>query len=56
MGLAYHYIYGAWNSKSVIKIDNAKPAFIAFDAFPQDDFKEYNIVIYVPLNLIEELQ
>jgi len=48
LGLAYHYIYGAWNEKSEIKINQALPAFIIFDSFP-DGLKEHNIAIYVPL-------
>ncbi|MDZ5761790.1 AraC family transcriptional regulator C-terminal domain protein [Candidatus Cyrtobacter comes] len=36
MGLAYHYIYGAWLSKSAVKIDDTKPAFIMIDNFPSN--------------------
>lgn len=49
LGLAYHYIYGAWNNKSQTKIDHSKVAFMVFDTFPQE-FGEYGVVIYVPLN------
>lgn len=48
MGLAYHYIYGAWLNKSTIKIDYKNPAFIVMDKFP-DNFQEQNVSIYVPL-------
>ncbi|MCC8398519.1 MAG: AraC family transcriptional regulator [Rickettsia endosymbiont of Labidopullus appendiculatus] len=48
MGLAYHYIYGAWLNKSTIKIDDTKPAFMMMDKFP-DNFEEYRVSIYVPL-------
>lgn len=48
LGLAYHYIYGAWLNKSMIKIDNKNPAFMAMDKFP-DNFQEQNVSIYVPL-------
>lgn len=51
LGLAYHYIYGAWNTKSNIKINNTKHAFIAFDAFPHE--LEHKLAIYVPLNYNE---
>ncbi|MCS5712452.1 helix-turn-helix domain-containing protein [Candidatus Berkiella aquae] len=45
LGLAYHYIYGAWPLHQKIK---SLPAFMVFDAFPQA-FKEERIAIYVPL-------
>lgn len=48
LSLAYHYIYGKWSETSTIKIDKTKPAFIAFDDFP-DALKEQNILIHVPL-------
>ncbi len=48
MGLAYHYIYGAWLNKSAIKIDDKNPAFMVMDKFP-DNFEESNVSIYVPL-------
>ena len=48
LGLAYHYIYGKWSETSAIKINNNKPAFIAFDSFP-DALKEQKILIHVPL-------
>ncbi len=48
MGLAYHYIYGAWLNKSAIKIDDKNPAFMVMDKFP-DNFQEQNVSIYVPL-------
>ncbi len=48
MGLAYHYIYGAWLNKSAIKIDDKNPAFMVIDKFP-DNFQEQNVSIYMPL-------
>src|SRR3990167_205663 len=48
LGLAYHYIYGKWLETSPSKIDKTKPAFMAFDDFP-DPIKEQNILIHVPL-------
>lgn len=48
LGLAYHYIYGAWLETSGFKISFEKPAFLVFDQFP-DGFKEQTLAIYVPL-------
>ncbi len=48
MGLAYHYIYGTWSSKSSKQIDDNNSAFMLMDRFP-DDFNEYYVGIYVPL-------
>lgn len=48
MGLAYHYLYGAWRNKSSKQIDDKNSAFILMDRFP-DDFSEYYVEIYVPL-------
>ena len=48
MGLAYHYIYGAWINKSSVKIDDTKPAFMMMDKFP-DTFEEQRVSIYVPI-------
>lgn len=48
MGLAYHYIYGAWLNKSPVKIDDRKPAFMLMDKFP-DNFEESRVSIYVPI-------
>jgi DNA gyrase inhibitor GyrI len=50
LGLAYHYIYGKWSETSIIKINNTKPAFIAYDGFP-DALQEQKILIHVPLIL-----
>jgi AraC-like DNA-binding protein/DNA gyrase inhibitor GyrI len=47
LGLAYHYIYGKWQ-ESAIKINQAVPAFISFDNFP-DGIKEQKLFIHVPL-------
>lgn len=55
LGLAYHYIYGKWSDPSQTKIDKAKPAFLAFDSFP-DAFKEQIILIHVPLNSMKCLR
>jgi len=46
MGLAYHYIYGAWLNKSATKIDSTKPAFMMMDKFP-NNFEESRVSIYV---------
>jgi AraC family transcriptional regulator len=48
MGLAYHYIYGAWLNKSAVKIDYTKQAFMIMDKFP-NNFEESRVSIYVPL-------
>lgn len=48
MGVAYHYIYGAWQSGSPVKIDVQKTAFMLFETFPKD-FDEHAVSIYVPL-------
>lgn len=48
MGLAYHYIYGAWLNKSATKIDSTKPAFMMMDKFP-NNFEESRVSIYVPI-------
>lgn len=48
MGLAYHYIYGAWLNKSSVKIDDTKPAFMMMDKFP-NNFEESRVSIYVPI-------
>jgi predicted transcriptional regulator YdeE len=48
MGLAYHYIYGAWLDKSTVKIDYTKPAFMMMDKFP-NNFEESRVSIYVPI-------
>jgi DNA gyrase inhibitor GyrI len=50
MGLAYHYIYGAWRNKSAIKIDDTNPAFMMMDKLP-NNFEEYHVSIYVPLKI-----
>lgn len=39
LGLAYHYIYGAFSKKSRIKINTSTVAFMVFDKFP-DGLKE----------------
>lgn len=49
LGLAYHYIYGKWLESSDRKINQAVPAFMLFDGFPES-FSEQSIVIYVSLN------
>ncbi len=48
IGLAYHYIYGSWLDKSIVKIDGTKPAFMIMDKFP-NDFSEQCVSIYVPI-------
>lgn len=48
LGLAYHYIYGAWHAISGIKIAEDKPAFIVFDIFPEG-LEEYTVALYVPV-------
>lgn len=48
LGLAYHYIYGAWNTASPIKIDHTHPAFMVFDKFPHD-LDKHTVAIYVPI-------
>jgi AraC family transcriptional regulator len=48
MGLAHHYIYGAWLNKSAVKIDDTKPAFMMMDTFP-NNFEESRVSIYVPI-------
>ncbi len=48
MGLAYHYIYGAWLNKSSVKIDDIKSAFMIMDKFP-NNFEESRVSIYVPI-------
>ncbi len=41
-GMAYHYIYGKWQTNSDIKINNTIPAFFVVDHFPMP-FKEENV-------------
>lgn len=48
MGLAYHYIYGAWLNKSSVKIDHINSAFMIMDKFP-NNFEESAVSIYVPI-------
>ncbi len=48
LGLAYHYIFGAWNNTNNNSIDHARPAFIIFDQFPSN-FKKQNLIISVPI-------
>ena len=48
LGLAYHYIYGAWSEKSTNKINLQIPAFIGLDKFPCG-FDVDNLSISVPL-------
>lgn len=48
LGLAYHYIYGAFLKKSSIKINTSAVAFMVFDKFP-DGLKEHILAIYVPI-------
>lgn len=49
LGLAYHYIYGAWNQKSQEIINPDIPAFMVFNDFPINELKEQQAAIYVPL-------
>ncbi len=49
VGLAYHYIFGQWADKSAIKINEAKPAFILFDSFPEAT-NGHDLIIHVPMN------
>jgi AraC family transcriptional regulator len=48
VGLAYHYIYGAWLNQSAVKIDDTKPAFMMMNKCP-DNFEESRVSIYVPI-------
>lgn len=48
LGLAYHYIYGQWQSESTIKINKTIPAFVVFDSFPSA-LKEHKLMIHVPV-------
>lgn len=49
LGLAFHYIYGAWQQKSGESIAKDKVPFTVFDAFP-DVAKTDHMQIYVPLD------
>tara|TARA_B100000989_G_scaffold298815_1_gene290137 strand:- start:80475 stop:81287 length:813 start_codon:yes stop_codon:yes gene_type:complete len=48
LGLAYHYIYGKWETVSEYDIDHSKPAFTCFENIPTG-MDEERIKIYVPL-------
>ena len=61
LGLAYHYIYpvyviaplyNSWLDSAKIKINDAAPAFIVFDKFP-DGLQDQNFAIYIPLRSIQ---
>lgn len=50
LGMAYHYIYGAWQERSCYNVDYAKPAFQVFDDFPMPS-KDESVLIYVPVKV-----
>lgn len=48
LGLAYHYIYGKWSTQYGLNINHTIPAFIAFSGFPEDEFNDVTLALYVP--------
>lgn len=49
LGMAYHYIYGAWAHQSPVHMSTTLPAFMVFGTFP-DALENQHVAIYVPLN------
>lgn len=50
LGLAYHYIFGAWCEKSKYVIDSNRKSFTCFEKFPEANSDE-RIIINVPINI-----
>jgi AraC-like DNA-binding protein/DNA gyrase inhibitor GyrI len=48
LGMAYHYIYGAWARQKGVVIQKDQPTFVVMDRFP-DPFQEHSLCLYTPL-------
>lgn len=49
LGVAYHYIYGKWQTESKWRISNTAPSFMLLDRFP-DGMNEHDVMIHTPLD------